>query len=72
MTENQYNNKPPQANSDERAKIGKGIIYFAITVIAILGVAAMLVTGLAPKDEFPLRANLVKDILTALLPVLGT
>lgn len=72
MTENQYNNKPPRANSDERAKIGKGIIYFAITVIAILGVAAMLVTGLAPKDEFPLRANLVKDILTALLPVLGT
>jgi hypothetical protein len=72
MTENQHNNKPLQANNDERSKIGKGIIYFAITVIAILGVAAMLVTGLAPKDEFPLRANLVKDILTALLPVLGT
>jgi hypothetical protein len=72
MKENQYNNKPLRANSDERAKIGKGIIYFAITVIAILGVTAMLVTGLAPQDEFSLRANLVKDILTALLPVLGT
>jgi hypothetical protein len=61
-----------EQNSDTRTVIGKHIIYFSLTVIGILGLAAILVAGFTDTGEIEKRATLVKDILTSLLPVLGT
>jgi hypothetical protein len=61
-----------EQNSDERTKIGKEIIYFALIVIGVLGLASVVVAGFLPSNEIKDRTALVKDVLTSLLPVLGT
>jgi hypothetical protein len=61
---------------DARAKIGRRVVYFALGVIGILGVAAMYVALNVPTGENAAgskqRFDFVKDIMTILLPVLGT
>lgn len=71
-------NDPKNKNTDseERAKIGRRVVYFALGVIGILGLAAIAVAIYAPAGESieksKQRYELVKDVLTSLLPVLGT
>lgn len=73
MTDSQFINKSLPANGDERAEIGRNVIYFALAVIGILGLAAMLVAAFAADgDSFTQRTGIVKDTLATLLPVLGT
>jgi hypothetical protein len=65
-----------EQDAEARAKIGRRVVYFALVVIGVLGLVAMLVAVLAPCGEeiakSKQRFDLVKDILMALLPVLGT
>ena len=59
------------AESDSRAKIGRQVTYFALTVTGVLGTIAILVAIFVSQD-LEKRFAYVKDILTILLPVLGT
>lgn len=72
----QENKKASIEDVDARARIGRRVVYFALLVIGILGLAAIVVAIYAPENEdiakSKQRFDLVKDILTALLPVLGT
>lgn len=73
---NQKNEKLSREDAKAREKIGRRVVYFALCVIGILGLAAIAVAIFAPAGEdvakSKQRFDLVKDILTALLPVLGT
>jgi hypothetical protein len=73
---NQKNASALREDADARAKIGRRVVYFSLSVIGLLGLAAIAVAIYAPANEeiakSKQRFDLVKDILTALLPVLGT
>jgi predicted transcriptional regulator len=72
----QENERASREDAEARAKIGRRVVYFALCVIGILGLAAIAVAIYAPTGEDAAKSkqrfDLVKDILTALLPVLGT
>ena len=57
-----------RADDYERAKIGRRIVYFALTVLGLLGLAAIGAASFSKNESF----GQVKDILGMLLPVLGT
>jgi hypothetical protein len=66
---------PSNALSDDeaiaRSKIGRHVTYFALTIVFLLGFTAIMVALLsneADKDRF----TYVKDILTIILPLVGT
>lgn len=63
--------KAPVSDAEARERIGRRVVYFALSVIGFLGVAAM-VSASIPGSENKERFALIKDILAILLPVLGT
>ena len=64
------NNNPIPADSVQtRAKLGTNIVYFALGAVTVLGVGAMAAIAFAPDKE---TASSIKDLLSTLLPVLGT
>lgn len=64
------------SKADVRAKIGQRIVYFALVVIGLLGIVAILTVVFLPEGvsdaESTRRFGHVTDIFTMLLPVLGT
>lgn len=66
----QENIRIAAADANERAKIGRNIVYFALVVIGLLGLVAIVTASFAQVKEG--RFEYVKDILGMLLPVLGT
>lgn len=56
-----------------RSRIGRHVTYFALTLTALLGATAILVAVLV-KDSADLkeRFTYVKDVLTIILPLIGT
>lgn len=75
MTNSQEKNDTDCTEILARAKIGKNVIYFALSIIGFLGlvtiIAVMQVSGsdTAMVDK---KFNMVRDTFTMLLPVLGT
>lgn len=65
------NAKASEEDSRARARIGREVVYFSLLVIGVLGLSEIVATALVPIAEKE-RIVLMKDILTALLPVLGT
>jgi hypothetical protein len=55
-----------QSEVEARAKIGRRIVYWALSAVSILGLAAMFIS-VHNKDE----VQPVKDILSMLLPMIG-
>jgi len=53
-----------------RSKIGRHLIYFALTIIALLAVVAILVA--THETDVEKRFAFVKDVLTMVLPLIGT
>ncbi|ARO88259.1 hypothetical protein EBAPG3_010970 [Nitrosospira lacus] len=68
--DNDQENERTRADANERAKIGKNIVYFALSVIGILGFVSILAASFGTAGEKSFTQ--VKDILGILLPVLGT
>lgn len=66
----QENARTTRADTNERAKIGRNIVYFALSVIGILGLTSILAASFGNAGEKSFEQ--VKDILGILLPVLGT
>lgn len=58
------------ANTNTRDKIGEKIVYFALSVVGILGVVAIIAASFAPAGSGSFVQ--IKDIFGMLLPVLGT
>jgi hypothetical protein len=56
-----------------RSKIGRHVTYFALTATALLGASAILVAILVPDTDYlDKRFTYVKDVLTIILPLIGT
>jgi hypothetical protein len=53
-----------------RSRIGRHVTYFALAITALLGITAILVAMDEPDTEK--RFAFVKDVLTMLLPLIGT
>lgn len=66
----QENARTTRADTNERAKIGRNIVYFALSVIGILGLTSILAASFGKAGDKSFEQ--VKDILGILLPVLGT
>lgn len=58
------------AEAIARSKIGRHVTYFALTVTALLGITAILVAINGADVEK--RFTYVKDVLTIVLPLIGT
>lgn len=63
------NNSIPAESVQTRAKLGTNIVYFALGAVTVLGVGAMVAIAFA---QDPATASSIKDLLSTLLPVLGT
>ena len=55
------------AETDARSKIGRYVVYWALTVVSILGIVAMLCVAFSSKDAL----TGIKDILSIILPVIA-
>ncbi|MDR4504124.1 MAG: hypothetical protein MRK01_04925 [Candidatus Scalindua sp.] len=64
--------KTQQQEENARSKIGRHIVYFALAIIGILGISALIVIWRAEATSLEKRLSAVKDILSILLPVVGT
>lgn len=53
-----------------RSKIGRHVTYFALAITGLLGITAILVAINAPDVDK--RFTFIKDVLTMLLPLIGT
>ena len=75
MDSSKTDNDPTRAELAARANIGKNVIYFALTTVGVLGLAAIL-SALLIGDTITVTADkkvaLIRDTFTMLLPVLGT
>lgn len=61
------------ADIKARANIGKNVIYFSLTTVGILGLAAILSAALIDEgNTADKRFAFIRDTFTMLLPVLGT
>ena len=60
-----------EAEAVARSKIGRHVTYFALTIVFLLGLAAIMV-ALFSKESDKERFIYVKDILTIILPLVGT
>jgi hypothetical protein len=58
------------ADADARAKIGRNIVYFALSVVGFLGFVAILAAAFSPANSGSFAQ--IKDIFGMLLPLLGT
>jgi hypothetical protein len=65
------NNPLSDAEAIARSKIGRNVTYFALTITFLLGFAAIMV-ALLSKEPDKERFAYVKDILTIILPLVGT
>jgi hypothetical protein len=63
--------KTSSYEADARAKIGRYIMYFALVFIGLLGMVAIAV-AIFVSNELKERFNYVKDVLTIILPLVGT
>ena len=62
-----------QANINARANIGKNVIYFSLTTVGLLGLAAIVAACFIGNKEIAKEQfGLIRDTFTLLLPVLGT
>jgi hypothetical protein len=60
------------AEAIARSKIGRHVTYFALTVTALLGTTAILVAIFSKETDVKDRFVYVKDVLTIVLPLIGT
>lgn len=62
----------PEAELLARARIGKNVVYFSLGATTVLGLVAIVVAAFFAKDDVKERFAHVKDILTIILPLIGT
>jgi len=55
------------AETDARSKIGRQIVYWALTMVTVLGLAAIVMAKFMQADQY----TQVKDILSMLLPMVA-
>jgi hypothetical protein len=75
MDQSSNSSDPTHAELAARANIGKNVIYFSLTTVGILGLAAILAAVFVGKEDVGAadkRFGLIRDTFTMLLPVLGT
>lgn len=65
------NNTLSEAEAIARSKIGRHVTYFALAIVFLLGFTAIMV-ALLSKEPDKDRFTYVKDILTIILPLVGT
>jgi len=75
MDSSKTDNDPTRAELAARANIGKNVIYFALTTVGVLGLAAILAALLIRKADPGMadkQVALIRDTFTMLLPVFDT
>jgi hypothetical protein len=70
--ESNTSNAVSAEESTARSKIGRQVTYFALGVTGLLGLAAIFVAIFADEKSIDTRFRYVKDILTIILPLIGT
>ena len=61
----------PDAELLARASIGRHVVYYALAVTALLGTTA-IIAGVYNVTDAKERYGFVKDVLTIVLPLVGT
>lgn len=64
--------QPMDTEAIARSKIGRHVTYFALGATTVLGFTAILVALFTTGTDLEKRFNYVKDVLTILLPLIGT